>query len=173
MFEITKQSRFLHNCVLAIFSIVLMVSINWQGFSTLKTASTANAIATQAFSQKMDTLVPLLKSQPESGLVIESFHVRDYEPVDSIGRFLRAYGVTNPLFLHINHHPGFARAPFEVTLAESMDKASMNGSAGPYLSRSEKFSPLREVSKVRSCFSVSLSEVGSSRSDCNYLGQIY
>jgi hypothetical protein len=173
MFEITKQSRFLHNCLLAIFSIVLMVSINWQGFSALRAASVANVIATQAFSQKMDTLVHLLKSQPESGLVIESFHVRDYEPVGSIGRFLRAYGVKNPLFLHINDHPRFARAPFELTLAESMDKASMNGSSGVYLSRSEKFSPLSDVSKVKDCYSISLSEVDSSRSACNYLGQIY
>jgi hypothetical protein len=159
-------------CVLVLFSLFIIININWQGFSVLKAASRANAQTTQAFSQNMASLADKMKHNPTAGLVLESFRAGDYEPVASIGRFIRFYGVKNPVFLHINEHPGYARTSLDLELKKTMLSASKDGSAETYL-RGSNFSPYIELAHVTKCFSVSLYANVDLHSGCEYLGQLY
>jgi hypothetical protein len=129
-----------------------------RGFAQIMVALEERVKVTHNFTDRIEQISSLLKQNPNDALVLESGGVWDYEPVFSYERFLRAYGVENPIFLRIhNYSPEAVTAGLEQSLAVQLVDISSNGSS--------LFQPLSRLEKYKNhCFSLNLS--GSFKTEC-------
>jgi hypothetical protein len=113
---------------------------------------------TITFTMRIEQVSSLLKQHPGYALVLESGNVWDYEPVFSYERFLRAYGMENPIFLRIHgYSPDTVAAGLEKNLAASILDISIRGN--------DLFQPLPRLENYHNqCFSLNLS--GSFQNEC-------
>ncbi len=108
-----------------------------------------NAVGTQAFTQRVQEISMKAKADSKVPLVIESGAYSDYEIIFAYQRFLRAYGVTNPLFLRLHNYDGQAIAGMSPSLADELKTIQNNGS--------DLFEPLSDLPK--NCYSIKLAPV--------------
>ena len=113
-------------------------------------ASNKTIMITNRFNTNMHTIVKFLKNNPSQILIINSNNVFDYEPVESIAIFLKAYGVTNSMALKINNYSSHQSSvsSLAINLAKSLEALQAEG-------RNPNFIPLRMVNLV-DCFSVGM-----------------
>ena len=110
--------------------------------------------SSREFSAQIETLSSLLKEDNKNALLIETKNVWDYEKVFSYEEFLRAYGVTNPIYLRIQgFSPETVEAGLEKSLASQLLSISLYGDT--------HFSPLSEFETEGvdgSCYTLNLSD---------------
>jgi hypothetical protein len=114
--------------------------------------------ATNVFTYQIEQVSSLLEKNPEFALVLESGNIWDYEPIFSYERFLRAYGVKNPIFLRIHgYSPETVSAGLQRKLAIDLLDISNRGN--------NLFQPLTKLEYYQNrCFSLQLS--GSFKNEC-------
>jgi len=129
----------------------LTILIFSRGYQPIIEKIEYNVSKTTIFTNRLDKIVTLLKQNPEKALVLESGIVWDYEPIFSYERFLRAYGVENPLFVRIHgYSPETETSDLEEQLASTLLNISNQGNA--------LFQPLSHLSDYQNqCFSLDLS----------------
>ncbi len=97
---------------------------------------------------------------PECPIVVESHSVWDYEPIYSVGVFLRAHKVENPLMLRIHDYDeSTVNQGLESSLARELKKTSQYGNS--------YYSALSELDIAEKCFSLQLS--GNTQTECQNL----
>jgi len=129
-----------------------------RGYAPTIEALEKNIKATHDFTNRVEQVSSLLKQNPENALILESGNVWEYEAVFSYERFLRAYGVDNPIFLRIHgYSPEMMADGLGQSLAIRLLDISNNGD--------NLFHPLSQIENYRNkCFSLNLS--GSLESEC-------
>jgi len=129
-----------------------------RGYAPITAALEKKIEVSHNFTNRIEQVSFLLKQNPENALVLESGNVWDYEPVFSYERFLRAYGVENPIFLRIHgYSPEIVTAGLEQSLAASLLDISNHGN--------NLFQPLSQIENYNGrCFSLNLS--GSFETEC-------
>lgn len=117
----------------------LCLLIAQRGYSALLNRVADNVAVTRSFKKQLTDTLKILKADPSAALVIESKSVGEYEPIISFARFLRAYGVTNPIFFKTSGYSADPRSPLERQLGGYLASLEANGGDG--------YSPLAELEK--------------------------
>lgn len=138
--------------------IALALFVLLRGYAPTIDALEKNVRVTKDFTNHIEQLSSILRLNPESALVLESGNILDYEPIFSYERFLRAYGVQNPLFLRIHgYSPEVVASGLDQSLALKLLDISNQGN--------NLFQPLSKIKNYQNrCYSLSLS--GSFKSEC-------
>jgi len=150
-----KYPRFLARFAWAASLALLAFS---RGYAPTIDGLESNVVVTNDFTNRIEQVSSLLKKNPKDALVLESGNIWDYESVFSYERFLRAYGVSNPIFLRIHgYSPEMMADGLGQSLAIHLLDISNNGN--------NLFHPLSQIENYRNkCFSLNLS--GSFESEC-------
>lgn len=162
-----KYPRMVHNIILGLFSLLLIFFIAQNGYGSLRRASQVNSYRTQVFTKKLTYLVDILKKDPESDLLFESYSPEDYEPLMSVTIFLRTYGVNNPFYMKIYTDMSiYGRSELYAQLMKTLQDVSINGGE-----RSGwDFMPISKL-EDNNCYSISFSAPPSLQ--CKRIGRIW
>jgi hypothetical protein len=83
---------------------------------------------TTVFTTKLERLAVRCNEHPDWPVVFDSHDVWDYEPIESLQKFLAVYGVHSPVFLRLEYSSnGFAPGSLEHQLTTTMEKRSREG----------------------------------------------
>lgn len=141
--------------VRTVFVFALALVVISKGYARIILLLEEHVKLTNEFTNGLNQMSSTLKQNPDYVLVLESSDVWEYEPVFSYERFLRAYGVENPLFLRIHCYSSerFAENhddPLKIRLARHLSEISTQGN--------ELFLPLSRLEDYPNrCFSLVLS----------------
>ena len=140
------------------WTVALALLVFSRGYAPAIEALEKNVKVTHEFTRRIEQASFLLKQNPEDALVLESGSVWDFEPVFSYERFLRAYGVENPIFLRIHgYSPEIVADGLERSLVIRLLDISNRGN--------NLFQPLSQIENYQNkCFSLNLS--GSFETEC-------
>lgn len=147
------------------FTIGLALLILQTGFAAIIEQGTRNVRTTQAFDARLTQVVNVMRQSPTSAIVIESYNIGNYESVYGWERYLRAYGVTNPIFLRIHSYSSdTATSIHDRVLASGLENTSQNGR----YDQGRNFSPISQFDGfVHNCFSLHLT--GKTETECTDL----
>lgn len=146
----------------------MLVAILILGYSPLQTAIASNITSTQAFTGRMHEIASVLKSNPKASLILEAHDTQDSEPVLSVPTFLRAYGVTNPIYERF-HEPAaeVMTSGYDQYLADFLRNTSQNGSLVRGVALIQ---PLSDWDHGK-CYSIGFS--GDDSGSCKFLTRIF
>jgi hypothetical protein len=98
-------------------------------FSSTRDISVKAANNTRSFSSKVEEIVQAVQSNPAKTIIFESDQPLDYEPLISVAIFLKSYGVTNNIALHLNRFDKESNAdPLLNRLWDELGEMERNGS---------------------------------------------
>jgi len=137
----------------------------------VRATASVNVARSRLFTADIRHAASAARAAPDRPVLLEADFPWDYEPVESISRFLRAYGVTNPLAVRYTRIPGARYQPFEETLQDRFDTLMREGGV---TFPTFQLGPLASVLAARPsgpngphCFTILLS--GRSAGDCTCL----
>jgi hypothetical protein len=83
---------------------------------------------TMVFTGKLERLAQRCNEHPDWPVVFDSHNVWDYEPIESLQKFLAVYGVHSPIFLRLEFSSeSFAAGSLERNLTVAMETRSREG----------------------------------------------
>jgi hypothetical protein len=110
--------------------------------------------ASQEWTKKVQDGVAYLKDHPTAGLILNSHHPLDIEPVQAIVEMMRSEGVVNPIAIQINGYSSRALEhnsdPLLPVLARQLENFQASGLAGGRLE------PIASISTSANCYSFGL-----------------
>jgi hypothetical protein len=74
----------------------------WTGLNEVRAGSELNQQRTESVRSKIDLVSKTLKQDPRAVLVLETYEAYNYEIIVSIQKFLRFFGVDNPIVVRIH-----------------------------------------------------------------------
>jgi len=139
-----------------VFTLQLVLSLGFiagsvNNVETNRNASLQTVRNTNSFEEKFQAMADYLAQNPSMPVILNTHSVWDGEPMDSITRFMRARGLTNPVAVRIvGYSPAqFAPGSMEKSLAEEIETPR-----GPL--KEMRAVPIQSVSQT-DCYSVGLS----------------
>jgi hypothetical protein len=152
--------------ILKISIAALFIFLSTSKFSDNRNQALANSRMTAQFDQKFNSIVKVLKDNPNLPLVMVVHSPSDYEPIVAVNRFLYSQGVTNSLGVLISG-PGFDKKGDEPPQTQWLIDAVKDFSKNGVKSKTEDFrlDPISALD-LRDCVSVGIS--GSPLFDCKY-----
>jgi hypothetical protein len=124
-----KLHTFILSATLLVFTFVFPLPEIVEQLQDIRTGSVNNANRSRSFMEIVEEVVAEAQKHPEFAILFDSFHAFDFEPVDSVGRFLRAHNVKNPMYLRINGYSENSETDkLGKLLAARLVKVSRNGS---------------------------------------------
>lgn len=114
------------------------------------------AISTTRFVEKLDSAKEYLRANPTAPLILNSHYLGDYEPIVSIGRFMRAAGIKNTIAVRIDRDspPPFLDDP---ALAFPEDSHLANALQSPSGLQGWDMVPFARIDVDPTCFSFGFS----------------
>lgn len=118
-----------------------------RGFIAMQVRIEQNVKSTQAYTAQIKKLVKVLNREPTKPVVIVSGNPWDYEPIYAYSQFLRAYGVSNSMYLQLEKYsPETVPDGIEKRLATELQAMQKKGGWG--------YEALPE--KLENCYSILL-----------------
>jgi hypothetical protein len=146
----SQQVRISRVSIQVVFGSALLLMIFTKGYGMIVEQVQTYVESTHRFTHGMQELSLMLNQNPDHALILECDNMWQYEPVTSTQRFLRVYGVQNPMFLRLHGfsvHSG--RTTQERFLAADLERISNEGS--------DLFLPLSQLEEFQDrCFSLDL-----------------
>lgn len=146
---------------------VLILTVH-AGYGPIIARAEAYSQATQWWTASLERSIDIVKRDPTRAIVVVPHSVEsDYEPVDSVQRFMRAKGVSNPMFLDLRAVRRNADDPQSRDLAKTLMRVAVEGGTiSPSIDINRGFRPWSSLpANVRS-FGIGLSGyVDASRYD--------
>jgi hypothetical protein len=131
-----------YGALLGLIFVIIM-----RGYVAIQVRIEQNAQKTQAYTAQIEKLAKLLVTNPDKVVIIVSGNPWDYEPIYAYSQFLRAYGVTNTMYLKLeNYSPATVANGIEKRLATELQTMQLNGGWG--------YEPLPE--NLDNCYSILL-----------------
>lgn len=97
-------------------------------YHNIQAGANRNAIVTASFTNTLSSTIEFIKANPDFIIIYDSYSVWDYEPVTSVGRYLRANEINKPVYLRLNNYsPDTVREGLEHRLASELLTISLNG----------------------------------------------
>jgi hypothetical protein len=124
------RSRALSRILTSTAGLILMAVALHRGYGPFREYAGRYVQVSNAFYSSFQSLVSTAQTHPQSSILIENHGIEEYEPVVSLARFLRAYGVNNPLFLRIGPYPYRVQDPLERDLAARLNRLQRRGGEG-------------------------------------------
>lgn len=90
----------------AVFNTLICFSFVYSGLTGLKVnvkRSIAYRNETRKFDRQLATVIAAVRGEPDTPILFESYAVGDVEPLASVEIYLRASGVTNPMFARLTY----------------------------------------------------------------------
>ena len=145
--------------ILSIFSLELIFLIVGIGYEPLRQASKASMIRTMHFTSDIARVANVLKEKPNVPLVLDGFGRASmiWEPILSVGRFLCAYGVNNPLFVEVRLSKYINE--LDRVSVDSIQDISTKGWHFDSGLDEHFFRPIGELKKYSHCYSADISYV--------------
>jgi hypothetical protein len=88
--------------VVPLFVAVVYGNTMIHGFREVRAGSKSNEQLTESIQSKVDLISKILKNDPQSFLVIETYDAFNYEYILSLQEFLHFYGVENPIVVRVH-----------------------------------------------------------------------
>lgn len=147
-------------------AFILLIARNYSSFDVRQYVR-RNAEDTNLFKKYMERMAAECQKNPDDPIILESFHVRDYEPIWSLTRYRTFYKIRNPLYLEVNgYSPERESTAFDKKGAGELLNVSKNGGWG--------IRPLSELSvSDDKCYVVEFSGHSDRYASCKNMGKIF
>jgi hypothetical protein len=150
-FRSLNNQKILNRAVLVIFSMLMIVLITNNGYSSLRQKSQINVLQTTEQNRRLTAVVNSLIDDPGSDLVFHCYNPMDAEIVFSISKFLRFNRVKSKFYLKVYDFPkDYTASDLEENLIGGLYAVSKNGN--------KNFTPISELEKSsNTCYSLRFS----------------
>jgi hypothetical protein len=126
---VSRARALSHILTLAVGLILVAIALH-RGYGTFREYAGRYVLVSNAFHTSFQGLVTEARMRPQASLVVENQGLEEYEPVVSLARFLRAYGVLNPLYLTVCSYPYQEQDPLARDLIARLNALQRLGGEG-------------------------------------------